>query len=251
GSMYIPFLAVLTARIPLAGMGWMPHLKGKVRWIFFSLWVPALLALAGALLYFLIFPGQFDGELNTLRASMGEETIAMMESQGMTLKLYVITTSVAALTYAPFMSIITSIGEEVGWRGALYPYLKEHFGKTKGRVIGGIIWGAWHWPIMILAGYEYGLNYVGAPVLGLIAFCCCTVFMGILHDHVYEKTGLIWMPALFHGAVNAWTIYAYLLKEEYMDRMIFGPHVVGLISMIPMAALAVAISLRERNKDRV
>ena len=30
-AMYMPFLGVLIARIPLKGMGWVPHLKGRVR----------------------------------------------------------------------------------------------------------------------------------------------------------------------------------------------------------------------------
>ena len=35
-AMYMPFLGVLIARIPLKGMGWVPHLKGRIRYIFFS-----------------------------------------------------------------------------------------------------------------------------------------------------------------------------------------------------------------------
>ena len=39
--------------------------------------------------------------------------------------------------------MFVALGEEVGWRGALYPYLKKKFGDTKGRIVGGAIWGAW------------------------------------------------------------------------------------------------------------
>ncbi len=242
GSMFIPLLATLIARIPLKGMGWIPHLKGKVRWIFISLWMPALLSLAGAALYFLIFPAQLDTEWQTLRASLGEAALAQLESQGMSLELYNIVSSIGALTVGPFINMIFALGEEIGWRGALYPYLKGRFGRTKGRILGGIIWGAWHWPCMILAGYEYGLDYIGSPFLGPVAFCLSTVFTGILEDTVYEKTGTIWMPALLHGALNGWTIYAYLLKQEYADRMIFGPAMIGLVSMIPMALTAIVLS---------
>ena len=34
-TMFMPFLGVLVARIPLKGMGWVPHLKGKLRYVFF------------------------------------------------------------------------------------------------------------------------------------------------------------------------------------------------------------------------
>ena len=248
GCMFIPLLATLIARIPFKGMGWIPHLKGKVRWIFISLWMPALLALAGAALYFLIFPHHFDTGMQTMKASLGEAGLAKLEAQGMTLEVYIIVSSLGALTVAPFFNMFLAIGEETGWRGALYPYLKERFGKTKGRILGGIIWGAWHWPVMILAGYEYGLDYIGAPVLGLAVFCLSTVFLGVLEDIAYEKTGTIWMAALLHGAVNGWTIYAYLLKPEYLDRMIFGPAFIGLISMIPMAAAAIILSMNKGGR---
>ena len=246
--MYMPLVAVLIARIPLKGMGWIPRLKGKVGWIFFSAWMPALLAFLGALLYFVIFPGHFDSGLETLRLTAGEEALALMEAQGITLEKYLLITTIASLTYAPFFNILTAIGEETGWRGALYPYLKKRFGRNRGRIIGGLIWGAWHWPVMLLAGYEYGTDYFGAPILGLLVFCCVTVFMGIMHDYVYEKTGTIWMPALYHGATNTWTVYMYLTKPEYTNYTILGPAIVGLISVIPMAVLAIFLSTRKAKE---
>ena len=36
-TMFMPFLGVLVARVPLRGMGWIPHLKGKIRYVFFAL----------------------------------------------------------------------------------------------------------------------------------------------------------------------------------------------------------------------
>ena len=245
--MFIPFLAVLIARIPLKGMGWIPHLKGRLKWVFFAMWMPLVFNLAGAALYFLIFPGHFDAEFETMKLTLGEAGLAQLEAQGMTLELYIISTCISALTIGPFYNMIFAIGEEVGWRGGMYPYLKERFGKTKGRIIGGIIWGAWHWPVMILAGYEYGLDYFGAPVPGLVVFCLSTVFMGILEDILYENTGTIWGAALLHGAINCWQLFAYLLKPEYSDRMILGPSIVGLISMIPMAVLVIVIMMKKKE----
>ena len=163
--------------------------------------------------------------------------------------MYLLTSTIQALTYGPFINMFVALGEEVGWRGAMYPYLKEKFGVTKGRIVGGTIWGAWHWPIMIFAGYEYGKEYIGAPVLGPIVFCISTVMMGILFDYVYEKTETIWLPSLMHGAVNAFTIFAYLSKPEYADMAIFGPAYIGIISMIPMIIMAVVICVKQRKME--
>ncbi len=249
-TMFMPFLAVLIARIPLKGMGWVPRLKGRVRYVFFALWIPALLSILGGGLFFLVFPHTFDSEFLTLYGILEEAgALEQFEAQGLTMPVYLLISSIQAVTYAPFLNMFVALGEEVGWRGAMYPYLKEKFGTTKGRILGGAIWGAWHWPIMILAGYEYGKDYMGAPVLGPVVFCICTVAMGILLDYVYEKTESIWLPSLMHGAINAFTLFAFLIKPEYADMAILGPAYIGIISMIPMLILVVIICVKRKNKS--
>ncbi len=246
-TMFMPFMAALIARIPLKGMGWVPHLKGNIRYVFFALWMPALLSIIGGVLFFIIFPKAFDSEFLTLRGLMGDAALEKMEAQGLTIPIYILISSIQAITFAPFFNMFAALGEEVGWRGALYPYLKEKLGVTKGRIVGGVIWGSWHWPVMIFAGYEYGKEYIGAPVLGPIVFCLFTVMMGILCDYVYEKTETIWLPSLMHGATNAFTIFAYLTKPEYADMAILGPAYIGIISMIPMIMMAVIVCVKQKR----
>ncbi len=247
-TMFMPFLGVLVARIPLKGMGWVPHLKGKIRYVFFALWMPALLSIIGGVLFFVFFPNAVDSEFLTMRGILEEAgALEQLEAQGLTIPMYLLITSIQAVTSAPFLNMFVALGEEVGWRGAMYPYLKEKLGTVKGRIVGGAIWGAWHWPIMILAGYEYGKEYIGSPILGPIVFCICTVAMGILLDYVYEKTETIWLPSLMHGAINAFTIFAYLAKPEYANMAILGPAPIGIISMIPMMIMAVIICVKERE----
>ncbi len=247
-TMFMPFIGVLAARIPLKGMGWIPHLKGKLRYVFFALWIPALLSILGGVLFFVIFPDTFDYEFLTLRGILEEAgALEQFEAQGITIPTYLLITSIQAVTIAPFLNMFVALGEEVGWRGALYPYLKEKLGVTKGRIVGGAIWGAWHWPVMIFAGYEYGKDYIGAPVLGLIVFCISTAAMGILHDYVYEKTETIWLPSLLHGAINAFTVFAYLVKPEYSNMAILGPAFIGIISMIPMIIAAVIVCVKKKR----
>lgn len=251
-TMYMPFMGVLMARIPLRGMGWVPQLKGKIRYIFFALWMPALLGIIGGVLFFAIFPDTFDSEFLTLRSLIEEAgALEQLESQGLTIPMYFLSTTILAVTVAPFLNMFAALGEEVGWRGVLYPYLKEKLGVTKGRIVGGTIWGVWHWPVMILAGYEYGKEYLGAPVLGPIVFCVFTVMMGILLDYVYEKTQTIWLPSLMHGAINAFTVFAYLLKPEYAEKAILGPVYIGIISMIPMVVMAGIICAKQKKQDLI
>ncbi|MCM1157584.1 MAG: CPBP family intramembrane metalloprotease [Bacteroidales bacterium] len=247
-TMFMPSISVLIAGIPLKGMGWVPHLKGKIRYLFFALWMPALLSTIGGVLFFVIFPDAFDSGFLTLHGILEEAgALEQFEAQGITMPMYILITTIQAVTFAPFFNMFAALGEEVGWRGAMYPYLKENLGVTKGRIVGGAIWGAWHWPVMIFAGYEYGKEYIGAPVLGPVVFCICTVMMGILLDYVYEKTETIWLPSLMHGAINAFTIFAYLTKPEYADKAILGPVPIGIISMIPMMVTAAVICVKQRK----
>ena len=249
--MYMPLLSVLIAGIPLKGMGFIPHLKGKIRYIFFSLWMPAVLSIIGGVLFFVIFPNAYDGEFETMRSLMQEAgALEQLEAKGLTIESYLVISTIQAVTIAPFINMLFALGEEIGWRGAMYPYLKGKLGVTKGRIVGGVIWGCWHWPAMILAGYEYGKEYLGAPVLGPIIFCLSTTAMGILIDYVYENTGTIWMPSLMHGAINAFTIFAYMTKPEYADKAILGPAYIGIISMIPMSALAGIICKKKTRTEK-
>ena len=53
---------------------------------------------------------------------------------------------------------------------------------------------------ILLAGYEYGVNYLGAPVLGPLVWCVVCIALNTLLDWLYQKSGSIWVPSLAHGA---------------------------------------------------
>lgn len=245
--MFAPFVAVLLARYPLKGMGWIPKFKGNIGWMLLAWIGPLLFTILGAVLYYVIFPNRFDLTGAYLATALGEEGLAQLEAQGITLQQLLIIQIASAPLYAPFVNMFFALGEEVGWRGMLYPQLKVFFGKTKGRIIGGAIWGAWHWPVMLIAGYEYGKEYPGAPFSGLIVFCVFCIVAGTLLDVLYEKTECIWGPSLAHGAINGTaSLVIYLMKPEYADQMIFGPSPIGIISMIPALVVAAIVLCKDR-----
>lgn len=245
--MFAPFAAVLLAKYPLKGMGWIPKFKGNIGWMILAWLGPLLFAVLGAIVYFVIFPDRFDLTGAYFATALGEEGLAQIEAQGLTLQQLLLIQIVSAPLYAPFVNMFAALGEEVGWRGMLYPQLKSFFGKTKGRILGGAIWGVWHWPVMLIAGYEYGKEYPGAPFLGLITFCVFCIVAGTLLDVLYEKTECIWVPSLAHGAINGTASLAvYLTQPGYIDRMIFGPSPIGMIGMIPALIVAVIILCKDK-----
>ena len=247
-SMFAPLFAAVLSGAEIRSIGWKPHIKGNIRWILVAWFAPVALGAAGAALYFLLVPNALDTTFAYIRTSLGVESLSQLESAGLSVQLYACIGAVSAMTYAPFVNMLFAVGEEAGWRGTMYPILKEHFGIVKGRLIGGAVWGVWHWPIMLLAGYEYGTTYWGAPVTGSLLFCVITIAMGILFDFLYEKTNCIWIPALCHGAINAFAgVPTLFLNPAYADKLLLGPLMIGVISGLPLMLTAFIISIREKN----
>lgn len=247
-SMFAPLFAAVLSGAEIRSIGWKPHIKGNIRWILVAWFAPVALGAAGAALYFLLVPNALDTTFAYIRTSLGVESLSQLESAGLSVQLYACIGAVSAMTYAPFVNMLFAVGEEAGWRGTMYPILKEHFGIVKGRLIGGAVWGVWHWPIMLIAGYEYGTTYWGAPVTGSLLFCVITIAMGILFDFLYEKTNCIWVPALCHGAINAFAgVPTLFLNPAYADKLLLGPLMIGVISGLPLMLTAFIISIREKN----
>ena len=254
--MFVPTLGVLLSGAGLKDMGWKPRIRRNVRAFLAAWFAPALLTAAGAALYFLAFPEHFDLSGSYIAASGGEEALAGMRAQGVSYPLYVLIGAAGAVTYAPLINALTALGEEIGWRGFLYPQLKARFGRRKGWILGGVLWGAWHWLLVWLIGYEYGaaagnaVGYAGFPVSGMLLFCVITAGWGILHDLLYEKSGTIWVPAVFHGAINAAaTLPLTVCLADTGSARLLGPAPMGILAGIPFLAAA-GIALARAGKDR-
>ena len=149
-----------------------------------------------------------------------------------------------------------AIGEEVGWRGFLYPEINKSLGKIGTWLIGGTIWGVFHFPAMIFGGYEYGFDYLGAPVLGLVVFTICCIAIGIFEEIIYDRTKCIWYAALLHGSFNAVATIPQLFMNannpDINKYMVLGPLPQGLIAMIPLvvfAAILGAWSIRRKKVE--
>ncbi len=253
-SMFCPLAAVLLVKKVFlhqpTGIGW--KVQGKRRYWLTAWFAPAVFTVLAAVLYFAVFPSRLDLSCSWLvTAYGGEMDAATLRSQlGVSNVSYILQTGLFAITLAPPINMFFALGEEAGWRGYMMPCLKERFGLLNGRLLGGVIWGVWHWPIMLLTGYEYGTSYLGAPVLGLVVWCVVCFALNTLLDWFYEKTGCIWVPAVAHGAFNAIASIAQVLTypaDAYYN--VLGPMPIGLIGMLPMLAVAVGLTLRQMKRE--
>lgn len=253
-SMFCPLAAVLLVKKVFlhqpTGIGW--KVQGKRRYWLTAWFAPAVFTVLAAVLYFAVFPSRLDLSCSWLvTAYGGEMDAATLRSQlGVSNVSYILQTGLFAITLAPPINMFFALGEEAGWRGYMMPCLKERFGLLNGRLLGGVIWGVWHWPIMLLTGYEYGTSYLGAPVLGLVVWCVVCFALNTLLDWFYEETGCIWVPAVAHGAFNAIASIAQVLTypaDAYYN--VLGPMPIGLIGMLPMLAVAVGLTLRQMKRE--
>lgn len=248
--MFAPMLGVLAAcgglKQAKSGIrGWRPRFKGHwgswlIAWL-----APSVLTILGAGLYFVLFPERFDPTFSEyMIASAGREAYEAAAAQ-LTGAGVVAATVASGIAAAPF-NMLFAVGEEAGWRGFLHPKLKARFGGFLGTVLSGVVWGAWHWPVMALAGYEYGWSVFNTPLplvlLGMGLFCVITVGLAVLEDWCYARTGSIWAAGLFHGGFNAMAGAGLLLqKAEYMDQMALGPTPVGVVAALPLLLWAAVL----------
>lgn len=247
--MFVPTLGVVLSGHKLSKMGWKLQIQKNIKIILIAWFVPLILTAIGAGLYFLIFSGHFDISGNYLAKIASKEVVAQLETQGISYPVYLLISVIGSITYAPLINMFFGLGEEIGWRGFLYPQLKARFGRRKGLILGGIIWGAWHWPLIWLIGYEYGTEYMGFPVVGMLLFCVFTVAVGILCDWLYEKSNSIWMSSLCHGAINAAaTIPIAVCLPDTGYTRILGPIPNGILAGLPFLIVAVILLLQKQRK---
>ena len=250
-SMFCPLVSVLLVQKfwlhQPTGISWRPRLKGNGRYLLAAWFGPAVFTVLAAVLYFAVFPHRLDLSGSWLATAYGGEMDAqtLRRELGVSNLSYMLETGLFAVTLAPVINMFAALGEEAGWRGYMMPHLKAQLGLLNGRLLGGVIWGVWHWPLMLLVGYEYGTNYLGAPVLGLFVWCIVCFALNTLLDWLYEKTGCIWVPSIAHGAFNAVAaLFVVLTNPADSYYNVLGPAPIGLIGMLPMLAAAVWLTLR-------
>lgn len=214
------------------GMALRPQLKGR-RWLYFlTAWfLPSILILIGTSLFFILFPATFDPKLTSLQAQM--QNAGPLPD----LNPWVIAAAqtLQAMLLAPLLNAIFTFGEEFGWRGYLQPKLMP-LGRRKAVLLVGVIWGIWHWPV-ILMGYNYGLDYFGAPFLGPLAMVWFTLSLSVIFGWLTVKVGSVWPAVIAHGAVNGIAGIGLLFVQGKPDSLL-GPTPVGLIGGLGLSLTA-------------
>ena len=113
-------------------------------------------------------------------------------------------------------SVSSALGEEIGWRGFLVPELAKQMSFTKLSLLSGIIWAAWHSPILLFADYNAGTNRWYA----LACFTVMVVSQCFVFAWLRLKSGSLWSAALLHASHNLFVqaIFDNLMRDTGRTR---------------------------------
>jgi membrane protease YdiL (CAAX protease family) len=243
-TMFAPMIAHIATRL-ITREGWSntflrPDLsRGRWRTYLAAWFLPPVAIIVGGAIYYLLFPGKFDSSMT------GARELGLIGSGMKPWVFFITQLGIAIVQLVPPLGqiLFLSFGEEFGWRAYLLPKLMP-LGPRKATLLVGAIWGAWHWPA-ILMGFNYGLDYWGAPVVGPLLFVLILMFESTFYTWVTLRSGSVWPAAIAHGVHNTSNkLMLFFLSGE--PNLLLGPGTQGIIGSLGYAVLALVIFLSPR-----
>lgn len=95
-------------------------------------------------------------------------------------------------------NLSTTLGEEIGWRGFLVPELAREMSFARVALVSGLIWAAWHSPLVLFADYNAGTGRWYSLVCSSITCISVSFMLAWLR----LKSESIWPAALLHASHN-------------------------------------------------
>ncbi|MBQ9490216.1 MAG: CPBP family intramembrane metalloprotease, partial [Lachnospiraceae bacterium] len=178
--------------------------------------------------------------LPLLAGLLGAATCAIALHAGPTLKLEgglrMACLSLLLLFAQVYYVAFITAGEELGWRALLYDKLEILLGTNGSVIVGGIIWGVWHFPALYYDGLNFGKEYPGFPFVGILLMCISTIFMGAALQLVRKMSGSVIPACIFHGVVDS--VYGGLLSL-FLDAELVRRHqfIIGICGLLVPAVI--------------
>ena len=246
----MPVLATLLTRaITKDHSPWYLKLNFRNHWktYLFSAFMPGVTIFLGGLLYFNLFPQDLDLTARNLVAQYGQ--YGAPESLLFNVQTIVII-GLVFIVISPliFPVHIFALGEEIGWRGYLLPILLKLTGQRKAILIHGVLWGLAHAPL-IYFGFNYGADYWGAPLTGILMMILVCVVLGTWLAYVTTQSKSIIPACIFHGASNVIGEMAAMVSFMSISPML-GPNPTGLIGLSGLLIGAVILLLKSSENKK-
>jgi uncharacterized protein len=189
--MWCPCLAaLLTCRIGGLRISSLGFCWPRMRYIGLGYGLPILYALMAYVPFWIVARGSIDLQGFTNASAQAFKLHA--SPAVLLLNLFLL------LTYGVVASTTSGLGEEIGWRGFLFPSLYKLGPTFAAIVISGIIWGLWHYPAILGANYNSG----GPVWLALLCFTWMVISGAAIFGWLRIKSRSVWPAAIAHGSHN-------------------------------------------------
>lgn len=194
-----------------------------------------------------VYPADFT-EFSAFREAIAAQEAATGQSLPMSIELIVALQFVNVIV-GGVINTVPALGEELGWRGYLLPKLLP-LGVVPAILISGVIWGAWHAPLLLL-----GYNYPTAPGwLAVVMMCVTCVLVGAVFGWLRIRSNSVWPAALAHGTFNAAAGMGFVFARAGETVDTTAATVLGWSGWILPAALVIVLlatkSFRPLDTDR-
>lgn len=245
-SLFPMIATILTRAITKDKSPW--YLKANFRksWktYLFAAFLPGVVIFLSGLLYFLLFPQDLDLGAHNLIAQYGQygapETINFTAQT-------VILIGVAFIFISPLVLPVHvfALGEEIGWRGYLLPILLKLTSQRTAVLLHGVLWGLAHAPL-IYFGFNYGSDYWGAPITGMLMMVLVCVVLGTWLAYVTIQAESILPAVIFHGAGNVIGELAAFVSFMSISPLL-GPTPTGIVGMSGLLVGAIILFAKLRK----
>ena len=225
----------LVLRLPLARLGWQWPIW---RLLSVSYFLPLIYATPVYMLTWAIIHGAFT--LKPFEAGMaGQYGLAnwpVLGTFGVAVPLLFTINVLSTITWA--------LGEELGWRGLMFPALLERVGFHGASLITGFVWAVWHYPGLIWADYNVGTD----PRFAITCFTLMVVAMSYISGYLRLRSGSIWPSVLLHATHNTFIqgLFDPLTAATGKTKYITSEFGLGLA--ITMIITAWLITLTDRSR---
>ena len=192
--MWCPAIAaILTLRIKgrkISSLNWN---WGNWKYIRWSYYIPALY---GIITYALIWILGFGGLAKSEAIMDWAKELGLYGIGTLSPAVAVIIAVVLLGTVEVIRASATTLGEEIGWRGFFIYELRKVLSFTGLSIFSGLIWAAWHWPLLVY--------YSNNVLLEFVTFFIVIISMSFIMNYYTFKSKSLWPAVIFHAVSNVY-----------------------------------------------
>lgn len=188
----------------LKGLGWKP---GPAKWLGLGYLLPILY---GAIIYGIAWLLGLGGFTTDVVAELVGSGMGMADAPRWQV-VAIFTFFMATIVYVRG-GLPGSLGEELGWRGFLFPELQRMISFTTASLISGVVWALFHLPLILFSDY-----HSTAPIaFTVVVFFISTIAHTFVNNWLRAKSGSVWPAVLLHTSHNVFINNVYdLMMTRY------------------------------------